>query len=92
MNWDPLSAWPNERRLIWATLAFWLLILRGPMFVESLRAPNEYIPDFFQEYASARNWFEGLPIYTPHRITAPRDLGSQVDPERLLHSSPSKGK
>jgi hypothetical protein len=49
MPWDPLSTWPNERRWIWLTIAGWLLLLRGPAFVENLHAqsPQELIPDFF---------------------------------------------
>ena len=38
MPWDPLGAWPNERRWIWLTIAGWLLVLRGPAFVENLQA------------------------------------------------------
>lgn len=82
MPWDPLGAWPNERRWIWLTAAVWLLFLRGPAFVESLRAIGDIIPDFFQEYASARNWFDGLPIYTDHHLTAPRYLRVPLDDKR----------
>ena len=32
------------------------------------------VGDFFQEWASARNYFEGLPIYTPQETTAWRYL------------------
>ena len=81
---DPLDAWPDERRWIWATLAVWLLVLRGPAFIDNLRAksPEELIPDFFQEYASARNWLEGLPIYANQHETALRYLGVQPDNRR----------
>ncbi len=84
MPWDPLDAWPNERRWIWATLALWLLVLRGPAFIENLRVrpPEELIPDFFQEYASARNRLEGLPIYANQHETVPRYLGRQLDDRR----------
>ena len=54
MPWDPPR--PNERRWIWLTTAFWLLLLRGPDFVASLRVTGDIIPDFFQKYASARSW------------------------------------
>jgi hypothetical protein len=86
MAWDPFSAWPNERRWIWLTIAGWLLLLRGPAFVEHLQAksPRDLIPDFFQEYASARNWFEGLPIYDDHRQSVRRYLGAQLN-ERRSH-------
>jgi hypothetical protein len=79
MPWDPLGAWPNERRWIWLTVAFWVLLLRGPAFLEKVRATSDIIPDFFQEYASARNWFEGLPIYADHHQTVPRYLHVSLD-------------
>jgi len=84
MPWDPLDAWPNERGWIWATLALWLLVLRGPAFIDNLRAkpPQELVPDFFQEYASARNWLEGLPIYANQHEAALRYLGVQPDNRR----------
>jgi hypothetical protein len=84
MVWDPLGPWQNERRWVWLTLAVWLLVLRAPGFVENLRAPesDEFIPDFFQEYASARNWLENLPIYSPHEVTIPRYLGKAMDHDR----------
>jgi Glycosyltransferase family 87 len=80
--WDPLGAWPNERGWIWLTAACWLLILRGPAFVENLRTTGGRIPDFFQEYASARNWLEGLPIYADHHRTAQRYLHVSLDDKR----------
>jgi hypothetical protein len=84
MPWGPLGAWPNERRWIWLTIAGWLLVLRGPAFIEGLQAksPRELVPDFFQEYASARGWLEGLPVYADHRDTVPRYLGGRLDLRR----------
>jgi hypothetical protein len=84
MPWDPLGAWPDERRLLWATLACWACFLQGPPFVEALRTSPEKFSDFFQEWASARNAFEGLPIYTNHAVTLERYLGIQVGPSRSL--------
>ncbi len=84
MPWDPLSAWPNERRWIWLTIAGWLLLLRGPAFVESLQAksPQELVPDFFQEYASARSAFEELPIYGDLHESVQRYLGFHLNDRR----------
>ncbi len=84
MLWDPLESWPNERRWIWSTIALWLVVLRGPAFLENLRArpPSEIVPDFFQEYASARGWIEGRPLYADHRETIPRYLGGRLDEQR----------
>jgi len=58
--------------------------MRGPAFIDNLRAksPQELLPDFFQEYASARNWLEGLPIYANQHETVPRYLGLQLNDRR----------
>jgi alpha-1,2-mannosyltransferase len=40
--------------------------------------------DFFQEWASATNFWSGLPIYTSHRITIERYMGYSVNPRADL--------
>ncbi len=89
MIWDPFSVWPNERRWIWLTIAGWILLLRGPAFIENLRtkSPPEMIPDFFQEYASARNWFEGQPIYADGVVGGAR--AARISPCRCWRPSSS---
>src|SRR5579885_1788241 len=84
MAWDPLGTWPNGRKWMWLALAIWLVLLRGPRFLDNIRAapPQEIVPDFFQEYASARNWLEGLPVYADLRDTAPRYLGAPLEGRR----------
>src|SRR5262249_406963 len=52
----------------------------GPSFVTSLYPPREKILDFFQEWASARNWFEGLPVYEHQGTTMQRYLGFEARP------------
>jgi hypothetical protein len=37
------------------------------------------VSDYYQDWASARNWWSGLPVYTDHRVTIPRYIGP-VDP------------
>jgi hypothetical protein len=37
------------------------------------------VSDFYQDWASGRNWWNGLPVYTNHRVTIPRYIGP-VDP------------
>ncbi len=78
MPWDPFNAWPEYRRWIWLSIAAWLVLLRGPAFVDNLRvkSPEQSTPNFFQEYASGRNWLEGISIYSDHRETVPRYLHS----------------
>ena len=84
--WDPLDAWPTERRWIWATLALWPLIFHGPAFIENLRArPREKpVPDFFQDYASASNWLGGFPVYGDQHEAATRYLAVHLDNRRSL--------
>jgi hypothetical protein len=75
MPWDPLGAWPAGRHWLWAGLAALACCLQGPAFIGSLRPPRQVGVDFFQEWASARNLFTPLPIYTNHKVTIPLYLG-----------------
>ncbi len=84
MTWDPLARLPVDRRWLWTSLAAWACLLRGPALLESLHAPRDWEPDFFQEYASARNLVEGLPVYTGHEHTVERYLGRPLDPDRSV--------
>ncbi|MDW8266097.1 MAG: glycosyltransferase family 87 protein, partial [Gemmataceae bacterium] len=52
-----------------------VIVFLGPGFGRTLRPPPQRILDFFQEWASARNYWNGLPIYTPQEVTARRYLG-----------------
>jgi len=93
MAGDTFSTGPNEGRWIWLTVASWALVFREPTFVENLQGKMSrgHVPDFFQEYASARNWFEGLPVYTDHHETALGYLGILLDDKRssvLLNAHP----
>jgi hypothetical protein len=78
MYWDPLSAWPSARRWLWAVLAVLVCWTSGLDFLHSLNPPRDVVMDFFQEWASARNLFNGLPIYTSHNVTIERYLGTMV--------------
>ena len=72
------AAWPNESRWIWLAIAGWVLLFRGPSFVKGLQiasAPRT-LRDFFQEYASARNWLDGRRVYEDQHIAAARLLRS----------------
>jgi Glycosyltransferase family 87 len=58
------GAMPRLRLIFWASLALVSSLINGPAFVHSLKpAPTEGL-DFFQEWSSARNWREGIPVYT----------------------------
>jgi hypothetical protein len=61
--------------ILWATLFVVAAIAVGPSFVTNLRPGRHEIADFFQEWASARNHFEGLPVYTHQDVTMWRYQG-----------------
>ena len=73
--WDPLAAWPSARRWMWAALAVLVSLTQGPGFVRSLTPAAGESVDFFQEWASARNFLDGAPIYTDLEVSAARYLG-----------------
>jgi hypothetical protein len=54
-------------------------ILQSSALVEALRHAPGVVSDFYQDWASGRNWWNGLPVYTDHRVTIPRYIGP-VDP------------
>jgi hypothetical protein len=78
--WDPLAAWPSARRWIWAALAVLVTLTQGPAFVHSMRPAAGESVDFFQEWASARNFLDGAPIYTDLEVSAARYLGRRSPP------------
>ena len=83
--WDPLDVRPAARPWIWAVLAALVSLTQGPSFVDSLRpGPREGV-DFFQEWASAKNLFQGVPIYMDLEKTADLYLGYKRAPgEEIL--------
>jgi alpha-1,2-mannosyltransferase len=55
----------------------------GPSYAKVLRPPTDPGPDFLQDWASARSYWVGRPVYTPHSVTIPMYLGRpQSPPER----------
>lgn len=63
-------------RWIWASIAFWVCVLQVPSFVADFAGSAEVLPDFYQDWASARNYGSGRPVYTRHDISIPLYLGS----------------
>jgi hypothetical protein len=77
----PSPRWQKRHVLFWLLVAGIVGWWRGPAFRLAFE-PNFYPrggwffqPDFFQEWASARNRFNDLPIYASHAITLERYVG-----------------
>jgi hypothetical protein len=64
---------------LWFAIAGLMLVLQLPFLIAAFWPPRELVSDFFQDWASARNLLNGLPIYTEHTVTIPRYVG-EVDP------------
>lgn len=55
----------------------------GGEYAKQMRPKPDASPDFYQDWASARNFLNGLPVYSPHEMTMPLYLGRpQADWER----------
>lgn len=76
MIWDPFGSLKSPaKQWLWGTLALAAVLMQGPSFVASFWPDPLRGADFFQDWASARNHFEGLDVYTSHTVTIPRYLG-----------------
>jgi hypothetical protein len=64
---------------IWLLAAALTFVAQAPTLFACVWPPREFVTDFFQDWASARNYLHGLPIYTNHQVTIPLYVG-QVDP------------
>jgi len=78
--WDPFVVFRGARRPVWIALSLLILGLQGPGFLASLAPDPQAGGDFFQEWASARNRLEDLPVYTDLRVTVLRYLGRPLPP------------
>lgn len=77
------GSWGVWRVLFWWTLLNAACWWQAPPPLRLLKPETEagvFLADFYQEWASARNRLEGLPVYTPQEITIERYLGLQRDP------------
>lgn len=59
-------------KLVWQAVAVLVLTLQLPAFVTSLLVLSPEPIDFLQEWASARNWWLGQPVYADQRESLPR--------------------
>lgn len=77
--WDPFSPWPAGRRWLWLLWAIGMVYSQGPAFYGYLHSAPQAIVDFFEDWASAKNFLGGLPVYTSHKLTAERYLGHPME-------------
>jgi hypothetical protein len=73
------ASWPARRIAFWALLAALAVAWQGHAFLKDFRPPRRVVVDFFQEWASARNWLNGSPVYEPQRASALRYLGKVIE-------------
>ena len=85
--WDPIATFGRARWWIWGLLAMLTWLAYGPAYLETMQPDDRRLVDFFQDWASARNHFEGLPVYERHEVTIPRYLGyeAKIDIPRNAH-------
>src|SRR5262249_26275436 len=69
------ASWPVRRIAWWALIALTATAWQGRGLLHDLRPADDAIVDFFQEWASARNFLTGEPIYEPLRASGLRYLG-----------------
>ena len=90
-----MSAIPTERRTelckavtvtrtaisgFWLILGVWTWSLLGPTWVAAMRPLPYQVIDHYQDWGSARNYWVGLPVYTPHSVSIPRHLQLSSNP------------
>lgn len=79
----PTSRATLIRRAAWIAAAAWLVLARGPEFARSFWPARGSVPDFFQEYSSARNLFNDRAIYQDMKSSLHRYLIGRADPTAL---------
>jgi Glycosyltransferase family 87 len=75
---DCRSTWSRWRFFLGPGLTLIVASTLAPLYLTAFWPPASRVVDFFQEWASARNYREGLPLYTPHSVTIPRYLGPGI--------------
>ena len=63
------------RRWLWSVLALTIVVWQAPGLIERLYPPRSVTYDFYQDWASARNAVNGVPIYADISLTIERYLG-----------------
>lgn len=78
------ASWSFPQYVSWYTVAVVLLAVRGPVFVAAFAPPGDFIGDFGQDWASARNYATGIPVYDGTREAFRRHIGSATRTDDLL--------
>lgn len=81
--YDPLGASGKFRPFLWFLLFLLVVSLQGPHFIHSLPGNLNSGSDFFQDWASAKEWFEGRPIYGPLSDSLDHFLNIQADNKNI---------
>ncbi|HMF15202.1 MAG TPA: glycosyltransferase family 87 protein, partial [Gemmataceae bacterium] len=74
-----MQSQPASRPVRW--IAWWALAAaaatawQGPSLLRDMRPPGDVVVDFYQEWASARNFLSGAPVYESQRESCRRYLG-----------------
>ena len=68
MSHQPVTARLVLTRCVWICLTVFICLTLGDSFVRTLRPDRDITVDFFQEWASAKNLLNGLPIYSSQRV------------------------
>jgi hypothetical protein len=69
---------------MWLSVGFWNWSLLRPKWVAAMRPAPDQIVDHYQDWGSARNYWDGLPVYTPHSMSIPRHLGLLSNPVKSI--------
>src|SRR5271163_4198005 len=65
---------------LWLIVGLWSWSWLGPTWIAAMQPKGEQVIDFYQDWASACNYWSGLPVYTAHSITIPRYLHMHSNP------------
>ncbi len=69
--------WTTAKRLQWFSVALLLCTIFGPRFLHCMRPLDYVLLDFYQEWSSAKNVFNELPVYAPVAVSIDRYLGME---------------
>ncbi len=77
-------------RSLGVRVAYWIILgligwyTLGPAWVTAMRPPPRGINDYYQDWASSRNYWVGMPAYAPHSTSVPQHLGLPSNPNKSI--------